>query len=103
MGLEGIHVDDHVFYRVYENNFAGKTSDANLEKISRSLRVKSKHYGALLGLNLTSEEKTLVDSELIRVNSMLHALQDERQSDDVVKQIKDKLRSDTTNYWWANY
>lgn len=97
IGFEGRRTEGRTYYRLYDNNLAGQTSNASPAKVTRIWKVKEAHYEALLQNLPPSSERDVAKSELERLRRLLMAPPEEISKADNLRSHWDSA------YWWAGY
>lgn len=93
--FEGYKTGSKCYYRLYDLNTAGETSLVSIEKFKAHVKVKIKHYIAVLNFVKVDSLRVILLEELTRLNEV--AVQ---RDEEINKYIKN-MAVDKTNYWWA--
>ncbi|WP_417462396.1 glycosyltransferase family A protein [Kordiimonas sp.] len=96
-GFSGQKTQGLTYYRLYDDNLAGKTSEATFEKALRILTVKISHYEAIESLIKDQKYKVACALELTRLKALLNG------PESVLKASLCNRKPDATNHWWAGY
>ena len=91
-GYKGKKVDTKTYYRIYENNIAGKVEITD-KKILTGIKVKKEHYKFLRVYNKEFEKNY---EEILQVEKFVQEKGIEKYKEIINGQIEKKV------YWWKN-
>lgn len=91
-GYKGKKVDTKTYYRIYEDNIAGKVEITD-KKILTGIRVKKVHYNFLKNYNENFKKKY---EEILQIEKFIEEKGIEKYKEIIGKKIDKKI------YWWEN-